>query len=47
MAVTQWISIGPGMTPGAPHPMPGVVVNGGSGGGGTAPVPESGRGYPR
>lgn len=44
MAVTEWTAIGHGMVTGSPHPMPGLVVNGGTA---NAPTPETGRGYPR
>lgn len=46
MAVTQWAVINPGVTPGRPHAMPGIVVNGGSGKGDPDPIPEYGREQP-
>lgn len=45
MAVTEWEVVCPGVVDGAPHPMPGVVVNGGSTGG-PDPLPEFGRERP-
>lgn len=44
--VSEWEVAGLGFVTGQPHAMPGVVVNGATGGGG-APSPTSGRGYPR
>lgn len=47
MAVTQWAVLGPGVTPGRPHAMPGIVVNGSSEGGHAPdPLPEHGRERP-
>ena len=44
MAVTQWEVVNPGVVIGAPRPMPGVVVNGGSGS--LSSVRSTGRLYP-